>query len=687
MNKNLFLFAAAAALTFTACSDNDDMTASRDGSLSSNETTAVQFSTYLAGTQTRAGQTGSIVNTPVSDANSLGTLGFGVMAFSTGTTDWSNGQETTIPNFMYNQKVNSTNGTNWTYEPIKYWPNDFSSSDVDAGLGVEGEENNATGPSTTTGGKVSFFAYAPYQELVENGYTTAVTAFTNDNAPSFTVSGTKSTYSTDDKYAFVSGATSLTTDNGIIALTTNETKNDPLVRYGLTSAKYSGNVDLLWGLSSKTSYNLADGNKQTLAANAYNVNLTKQAVNEKIGFLFKHALAKLGGNTDNNTGTTTTTANNSKVKVILDIDNGGTDASTAITGGSKDATTLVTVKSIKISDWKTYKTDKGLTEDKYNGNDVTVNKVRKYGWFDIARGQWSDKVDADLVDLGTDGLGTYSIEIGSTDEANNGKYKLNEAIAEPTSAPTYTSGAWSPVGVLSTKATEAYATPTTDKEGVDEGIVMIPGGEDLQLVVTCDYIVRTYDDHLATTGSGEGTWTKTEQVITNLVTIPTEGIASNKVYSLLIHLGLTSVKFEAQVSGWENPDDPDPTNPDDDPDNSSTTGNKSIYLPSNTLSAISVTSTSDDVEASNGTATVNLTGLSDKATVEFVSAKDASNTDVDNVTVSLGSITNGAATATINVPNNTTGAARTITVVFKVKNNQGQDLQNVTVTINQKANE
>lgn len=672
MNKNLFLFAAAAALTFTACSDNDDMTASRDGSLSSNETTAVQFSTYLAGTQTRTTTGGS---TGALNTTELKSNGFGVFAFNTEDKTWSEvgaasaTPASATPNFMYNQKVTSTDGSNWTYTPIKYWPNEFANGIVDDKQGVEGENYNATG--TKAGGKVSFFAYAPFVEAAS--YTTAATDLQLANNGD-AVRSAKNESETDDN------------TDGIIGMTFNTYAGEPQIRYGLTSQKYSEDVDLLWGLAMKKNYNKADGGVQTLN-DEYNKDLTKQAVNEKIGFLFKHALAKLGGNTDNNTGTTTTTANNSKVKVILDIDNGGTDASTAITGGSKDATTLVTVKSIKISDWKTYKTDKGLTEDKYNGNDVTVNKVRKYGWFDIARGQWSDKVDADLVDLGTDGFGTYSIEIGSTDEANNGKYKLNEAIAEPTSAPTYTSGAWSPVGVLSTKATEAYATPTADKEGVDEGIVMIPGGEDLQLVVTCDYIVRTYDDHLATTGSGEGTWTKTEQVITNLVTIPTEGIASNKVYSLLIHLGLTSVKFEAQVSGWENPDDPDPTNPDDDPDNSSTTGNKSIYLPSNTLSAISVTSTSDDVEASNGTATVNLTGLSDKATVEFVSAKDASNTDVDNVTVSLGSITNGAATATINVPNNTTGAARTITVVFKVKNNQGQDLQNVTVTINQKANE
>ena len=61
----------------------------------------------------------------------LATEGFGVFAFY---------KSTTAPDFMNNQAVFSNdNGTNWQYTPVKYWPQ-------------------------TQGDKLSFLAYAPYDE-------------------------------------------------------------------------------------------------------------------------------------------------------------------------------------------------------------------------------------------------------------------------------------------------------------------------------------------------------------------------------------------------------------------------------------------------------------------------------------------------------------------------------------------
>lgn len=56
-------------------------------------------------------------------------------------------ENTAIPNFMYNQLVEKQQdeGT-WSYSPVKFWPDN----------------------STTD--KISFFAYAPYVNEVENGY-------------------------------------------------------------------------------------------------------------------------------------------------------------------------------------------------------------------------------------------------------------------------------------------------------------------------------------------------------------------------------------------------------------------------------------------------------------------------------------------------------------------------------------
>lgn len=137
MKKNyLFGMLALAAMTMVGCS-NDEVV--NDYS----QDNAIQFGTYVGrDAESRA----QVIDTKV-----LGEEGFGVFAFFTENEEFDDQKHT--PNFMYNQKVTATgwvqettddNGnvtpgyyTNWTYTPVKYWPND-------------------------RGDKVSFFAYAPY---------------------------------------------------------------------------------------------------------------------------------------------------------------------------------------------------------------------------------------------------------------------------------------------------------------------------------------------------------------------------------------------------------------------------------------------------------------------------------------------------------------------------------------------
>ena len=90
---------------------------------------AVGFEAYV-NRATKAGQTGDLTT------DILKTTGFGVLGYA------SNGipfNERLTPDFMYNQPVTCPAGV-WTYEPVKYWPN---------------EEND----------RVSFFAYAPFVEV------------------------------------------------------------------------------------------------------------------------------------------------------------------------------------------------------------------------------------------------------------------------------------------------------------------------------------------------------------------------------------------------------------------------------------------------------------------------------------------------------------------------------------------
>ena len=84
----------------------------------------------------------------ISNATDLQELGIGVFAYYTDNKKYQTLQAK--PNFMYNQKVS---GSNWSYDPVKYWPNEWNTPGTDLGSGA-----------TSTGGQdcVSFFAYAPY---------------------------------------------------------------------------------------------------------------------------------------------------------------------------------------------------------------------------------------------------------------------------------------------------------------------------------------------------------------------------------------------------------------------------------------------------------------------------------------------------------------------------------------------
>jgi len=134
MKKVLFI-AASAALVFASCADNGKFDAAeqaiKDGTTVES---AVSFDTYNKKTTsvTRAGTPGSINTEVLRKAN----YGFGVFAHYTGTSKWEEAYSETTPNFMWNQFVMyNTSSSLWTYEPMKYWPNDNSTADTDGATG------------------------------------------------------------------------------------------------------------------------------------------------------------------------------------------------------------------------------------------------------------------------------------------------------------------------------------------------------------------------------------------------------------------------------------------------------------------------------------------------------------------------------------------------------------------------
>ena len=169
--KKLFFFAALAAAVLTSCvktHDTHKYTSPSD---------AVSFGVYSGKAATKAVSTttfGDITSTELLQASA----GFGVFGFySDGTANHYNvadpsSYETAVsgasasnfvPNFMYNQLVEYT--TAWEYTPIKYWPNEYNTTDA---IGADVD-------------KLSFCAYAPYVATASVG-DEGITAFSGNTA-------------------------------------------------------------------------------------------------------------------------------------------------------------------------------------------------------------------------------------------------------------------------------------------------------------------------------------------------------------------------------------------------------------------------------------------------------------------------------------------------------------------------
>lgn len=617
MGKKLFLFAAA-AVALASCTETD---LSGDTSFAKESTSdAIQFSAKAGNSgATRAGATGTITTTSLKTGTH--NAGFGVMGYRM-TADWTNEQNTTTPNFMFNEQVtwNTTNGY-WTYDPVKYWPN-----------GID-KANDTNGPSSTATStnqdKLNFFAYAPWVEVA--GSPADYTAATGIKLLKF------GSDATGRNAFYTEGASNTDLGNGIAAIKANNVQAAPEVYYYMPTATTANAVDLLWGLRGSKTYKETDAtdNTDTNLGNSYNVDLTKQDVPETVDFLFKHALSKIGGNTSSKTSTTGN--QQCGLFVVLDVDgNGygetGRDNQTNYLGSNfKPSQTLVTIKSVSVEDGKS-------AADATHVEASTKSNLKNSGWFNLATGSWSD-VDI-IAKTGTtseDGA-TYNI-----DAALTGDYILNTDIAEPASTPAldetdkkkWKAGTGIPTGVVTTEAKPVYAdTKTSGTEANDvPALLMIPNGATAQtLYVTVEYIVRTADPQLSTG------FTEVTQTVTNKVDLT--GLDVNKYYKLVMHLGLTSVKFSAIVTDWTTTDDAtydeggvhEGTNPSE----------EEVWLPSNVINATiettQATGTASNVNTAAKTTeyTIKLSGLAEN---EIIKAKAAAGSNITAVKIGANDIT------------------------------------------------
>ncbi|MBR1542015.1 MAG: hypothetical protein IJ628_05330 [Bacteroidaceae bacterium] len=491
MNKKYLSIMAAAAM-LTACSDDlkEIQNAPEVAKTPTEEVTPaveempVSFGAYVNRATTRAGETGIMTAGEWDGAANAWTdiagSGFGVFGYYTNNNDYD---PQATPNFFYNQLVSRNNATGtpaaadgWYYDPVKYWPNEFGDALSD--------DND----------KVTYFAYAPYVEVVPStGKLVKVNA-------------------DDDKW-------------GITGLSRNSATGDPLVKY-IASFDQAKSVDLLWGTvgTASTQWNIintptaVDYQHMDEGMPWMNV-LRPSQTSQKLSFDFKHALAQLSVDVDAFVdGTDNSTTLDSKTRIYI--------RSISFTGFAMKGS--LNLNNTETGAGKAYWLDYNGTADLENGEPVLVYDGRK------------------------DGKEGASGAIASNEKVLG----LNPQFIQTENSVDYTATpkAWAAAGPAGVTNTPASLFREETAPGVytasTSPIMVIPSGDEMEVEIIYD--VETIDPQLANYVSDAKTpGSSIENRIHKTVKFGDSGMLENgKHYTLHLHLGMNSVKLDATVSPW-----------------------------------------------------------------------------------------------------------------------------------------
>ena len=496
--KKVFLFAACATMMFAACSSDDSLSADQS-QVAKLEKNAVGFDVYTQRSTTRAGWAGSVRTADLkSTSTDLGKAGFGVFAFYTDNNEY---EQRSIPNFMYNQQVKWDGSSAFSYEPIVYWPNEYGDNAI-----------------SDDADKLTFFAYAPYVKVTPtSGKVTADGGTGADDAAKI-------------KY---------NESFGITGMTKNNTAGDPILKY-IGSFDHRKSVDLCWGVCDQNDGAAWDitktGNVQTSPALPNGlpwINVERPAgVDQKVRFTFKHATAQLRVSID----------------AIVDEIRHAT--------GAVDGKTRIWVRQI---------TFKGFTmKGALNLNNADANKPL---WLDY-NGQ-NEIVTEDVVVL--DGRKDGKEGVAGAVATNEKVLGLNptliqDGVYEDIATTPVVHGVdaagnkksetdWDRKGVTATtvnlfKTTDDNKSDNATFVGSNAFFHVIPGTDKFEVEIVYD--VETIDGNLALNLSdGKTKGSSIENRISKEITFGTENtLKPGHSYTLALHLGMNSVKYDAAVTDW-----------------------------------------------------------------------------------------------------------------------------------------
>ena len=277
------------------------------------------------------------------------------------------------------------------------------------------------------------------------------------------------------------GAVSDNTTTGIIGTINKDTQGDPQVKYSASLTPGQG-VDLCW-------------------AEPY-IDKVKQSANERIDFLFNHALAQLN------------------VQIDTDVDVESHNASTL------DAGTHIYVRSVSFTGF--------TTRGSLNLNSPANNPV----WRDLSGTGVLKRDPVTIYDGRSDGYEGMTTGVNPNEEPAT----LNPVLvqSEPYSD--------SPTAGVTNAPVNLFNGPTAESPLM---VIPVPGAP---LTVTIVYDVETADgkmqDYLS---DGVTPGLSMENRITRTIQLDDGSnmfLFAGKRYVLSIHLGLTSVKCDATVGEW-----------------------------------------------------------------------------------------------------------------------------------------
>ena len=501
--KKRFIYFAAAAAMLAGCSETDELAKNQLSEVA--EDGAVSFSVYT-NRATRAGEAGVMTTDALKGTANEPGPGFGIFAYHTNNSKYD--ERTSTPNFMYNQQVKWDAAKKWTYDPVKYWPNEFGKNALSEDIDY-----------------VTFFAYAPYVAVSPttgipvvdyNGFDAATFAqfLGYANVEAFRAAeGYKDAGDAEEALKMLFAKQQQ--GKNVTALSRNADKGDPIVNY-VVDTNPQTSVDLLWGVAAKDNgfKGLAAPEATVTEGNCY-LDLSKQiGVSDSIKWRFYHALAKL----------------NVQIIAASDIATQGTASYAANGADALAKATKIYLRSIDFTGFAmrgalNLHSEPVTTEYKlkpnwmnFDGTDLTASTVTFYDGLKDGKEGYTDNIATGEKPLG-----------------------LNPELIEE---PTTTTWAKKNQGI----PTQQYANLFAGAKTADDAVFVIPTNERMAITVIYDVMTR---DTLLNQNLSDG-FTKGSRVQNKISqTLKDLKLEAGKAYTIKLVVGIESVKIDVKVEPWD----------------------------------------------------------------------------------------------------------------------------------------